>query len=455
MYRQITIIVLLLACNVLYFSVQAQENVIDEVVWVVGDEPILKSEVEKIHHQLTMSGTPLKGDPYCVIPERVAIQKLYLHQAALDSVTVPDKMIYAYAEAQLNEYVAILGSKERVEREFGMSFADLRKDIIEITRENKIVETMQEKLTDDVKVTPSEVRRFFSDVSSDSIPYIPTQVEVQLIAYPPVILQEEIDNIKSRLRDYSDRVTKGEIDFSTLAILYSEDVTSARNGGELGFLDRSTLDPAFADVAFSLTDPKKVSKIVKSEFGYHIIQLVERRGDRVNVRHILIKPVAEQKEKEEALSKIDTLRSDILDGKISFEDAAMYISQDKQSRKNYGLMMNRNERTGVSSTRFQMDELPDDIAKVVSTLKEGEISKPFVYTSRVGQMVAIVKLKRRIDGHKANVSDDFQALKNIVLNRKKEEVIRRWLKEKQAKTYIRIKDTWKNCDFEHSGWVIQ
>lgn len=455
MRKQIAIIALLMICNAFHFSLKAQENVIDEVVWVVGDEPILKSDVEKIRHQMMMSGIDVKGDPYCVIPERIAIQKLFLHQAALDSITVQEKRIYAMAEAQLNEYIAGLGSKENVEREFGMPFAELRNDMIEITRENEIVNTLQSKLTDGIKATPSEVRRYFSDIPSDSVPYIPTQVEVQLIAYPPAILQEEVDNIKSRLRDYSDRVVKGEIEFSTLALLNSEDGVSARNGGELGFVDRSVYDPDFADVAFSLTDSKKVSKIVKSEFGYHIVQLVERRGDRVNVRHILLKPHPGDKERQEALSKMDTLRTDILAGKVTFEDAAFYVSQDKQSRKNYGLMVNEDKQTGANSTKFGMDELPDDIAKIVSTLKEGEVSVPFRYMTRTGEMIAIVKLRKRIDGHKANVSDDFQALKTITLNRKKEEAIQKWLKEKQAKTYIRVKDTWRNCDFEHSGWVIQ
>ena len=284
----------------------------------------------------------------------------------------------------------------------------------------------------------------------DSIPFIPLQVEAQIITLNPRIPQQEIDNIKARLRDYSDRIMRGESDFSTLAILYSED-GSARMGGEIGFLGKAELDPAYANVAFKLTDTKKVSKIVESEFGYHIIQLIEKRGDRINTRHILLKPHVSDKDLTDALNRLDSLRTDIMDNKFTFDDAAAVVSQDKDTRNNKGIMVNQNTAT----TRFEMSQLPQEVAKEIDKMKVGEISKPFIMMDRAKgkEIVAIVRLRNRIEGHKANMSDDYQELKSIVEAEKKNEIINNWIKKKQSETYIRINDGWRNCDFQYDGWI--
>lgn len=446
-----SVLLLALFFSLIGIPLQAQNNVVDEVVWVVGDEAILKSQVEEQYRNMQYEGQKIDGDPYCVIPEQIAIQKLFMHQAKLDSITVPDAQVFQEVERKLNYFIANIGSKEKVEEYFNKPMSELREEMAEMVREQGIVQEMQRQLVKDIKVTPSEVRRFFSGLSLDSVPYIPTQVEVQIITINPKIPQQEIDNIKARLREYSDRITKGETEFSTLAILYSEDPGSARMGGELGFMGKAQLVPEYADVAFNLNDPKKVSKIVETEFGYHIIQLIEKRGDRINTRHILLKPKVSEKELNNSIARLDSLRNDITAGKFKFEEAAQYLSQDKNTRNNQGLMVNPENGT----TKFQMSELPQEIAKVVNTMNVGDISQPFIMIDqkRGKEVAVLVKLRSRVEGHKANMADDYQALKAIVEQNRREELIENWIRKKQKETYIRIKDGWRNCDFKYDGWI--
>lgn len=428
------------------------DNVIDEVVWVVGDEAIYKSEVEEQYRQMQYDGQRIDGDPYCVIPEQLAVQKLFLHQAKLDTITVPDATVFQQVEARINYLIANIGSKEKMEEYFKKPVTEIREELANIIRDQGTVQEVQRTLVKDVKITPAEVRRFYNQLPSDSIPYIPLQVEVQIITLNPKVPQQEIDNVKARLRDFSDQVNRGERDFSTLAVLYSEDRGTAMMGGEMGFVSKSNLVPEFADVAFNLNDPKKVSKIVETEYGYHIIQLIEKRGDRINVRHILLRPHVSEKDITDALDRLDSLRTDLVDNKkFSFDEITQFVSQDKDTRNNKGLMVN--PQTG--NPRFEMGQLPQDIAKVVADMQVGDISKPFVMTDerKNKEVVAIVKLKSRIEGHKANMSDDYQTLKAIVEEKKKTEILNEWLAKKQHETYIRIKDGWRNCEFKYDGWI--
>ena len=325
----------------------------------------------------------------------------------------------------------------------------------ENARDGLTVQKMQQKLVGDIKVTPAEVRRYFKDLPQDSIPYIPTQVEVQIITLQPKIPIAEIEDVKRRLRDYTDRVTKGEIDFSTLARLYSEDKASAIKGGELDFMGRGMLDPAYANVAFSLQDPKKVSKIVESEFGYHIIQLIEKRGDRVNTRHILLRPKVSEKELTEACARLDSIGDDIRQNKFTFDEAASVISQDKDTRNNHGLMVNTNESTGITTSKLQKQDLHQDVAKVVDKMNVGEISRAFTMINEKDgkEVCAIVKLKAKINGHKATIAEDYQDLKEIVMDKRREEMLQKWILNKQKHTYVRIDPNWQKCDFKYPGWV--
>jgi len=427
------------------------DNVVEEVAWVVGDQPIWKSEIEEAYQNMLYEKTPINGDPYCIIPEQLAIEKLYLHQAEIDTVEISDNMVMQQVEAQINYYINSLGTKEKVEQMFHKSIPDLRESLREIVANRGRIQQVQQKLTESITSTPADVRRYFDRLQEDSIPYVPQQVEVQILTVAPAIPREEIDAVKARLREYADQVTRGERDFSTLAILYSQDPVSAGRGGELGFMGKGELVPEFAAVAFNLNDPKKVSKIVETEFGYHIIQLIEKRGDRVNVRHILLQPRVAEKDLIDAINRVDSLRNDILDGKFTFEEAVPVLSSDKDTRNNRGIMVN--DATG--SPRFEMSQLPQEIAREVNNLQPGEISKAFIMKDpkHNQDIVAIVKLSNRIEGHRANLSEDYQLIKGMYENAKRAEVLDKWLKNKIKNTYIRIEEGWRDCEFKNSGWI--
>lgn len=429
----------------------AQNNIVDEVVWVVGDEAILRSEVERIRNDY---GSNISGNPYCVIPEQLAVQKLFLHQAELDSITVSDSQVNQSVEAKINERVLMAGSKEKLEEYMRMPMKQIREELYEQIRAEMLTQEVRRSLTKDVKVTPAEVRRHYKSMPEDSLPFIPTQVEVQILVQHPRISREEIERVKEQLRGWSDRVTSGATSFSALARMFSEDEGSARQGGDLGFFGKADMDPAFSNVAFSLTDPNKVSKVVQSEYGFHIIQLIEARGDKIRARHILRRPEVDRKDVEACLARLDSISADIQEGKFSFEIGAQEISDDKDTRNNHGIMVNTKQDTGDRTTRFEMGELPGEVSRIVNDMEVGEISKPFTMIDKRGREVcAIVKLKNRIPAHRASVTEDFQVLKITVEARKSEKVIQDWIREKQKSTYVRIKQGWGECDFMYPGWV--
>ena len=430
-------------------------TVIDEVIWVVGDEAILKSDVEMMRLQAAMEGVKWSGDPECTIPEQIAVQKLFKHQAIIDSIEVTDADVATEVEQQINYWLEMVdGSRERLEEYKHQSLSQIRNDLRDEMKDRQMVQRMKRKLTEDIAVTPAEVRRYFKDMPQDSIPFVPTEVEVQIIQQTPRIETEELNRVKGELREYTDRVNKGESSFQTLARLYSEDPGSARRGGELGFQGRGMLDPAFAAVAFNLTDPKKVSKIVESEFGFHIIQLIEKRGEKVNVRHILRKPVVSDEAIEKTLGRLDSIADDIRNGKFSFEDAAPVLSDDKDTRNSKGLMSTNMMQTGHTSSKFRMQDLPPEIAKAVDTLQVGQISRSFQLINQRGKTVCVIaKLKNRIDGHKATVTEDFQVLKDVVLEKRQNECIHKWVVDKIKSVYTHLNDNYKDCKFEYEGWI--
>jgi peptidyl-prolyl cis-trans isomerase SurA len=272
------------------------------------------------------------------------------------------------------------------------------------------------------------------------------------VTLTPRIEQEEINRVKNDLRDYTDRVNRGETTFATLARLYSEDPGSARQGGELDYTGRGMLDPAFANVAFNLTDPKKISKIVETEFGYHIIQLIDKRGDKIKCRHILLKPRVSSEALEKAQHRLDSIATDIRAGKFSFDEAASYISDDKDTRSSKGLMANTSEAGRTS--KFRMQDLPTEVARVVDTMKVGQVSDAFQMINSKGKTVsAIVKLKSRIDGHRATITEDFQEMKNVVLLKRRQAFLKEWVKNKLKNIYVRMNDRYKDCQFEYEGWI--
>ncbi|MDH8701264.1 peptidyl-prolyl cis-trans isomerase SurA [Dysgonomonadaceae bacterium PH5-43] len=435
---------------------KAQDNVADEVIWLVGDEAVLRSDVEIYRLRAQLYNQRIPGDPYCYIPEQIAVQKLYLHQAKLDSVSVSESEVMRYVDYDINSMINDYGSQEKLEEYRGKPLSAIRDELRRSTREQLMIRQVQQSIVKSMKVTPADVRTFYDRIPKDSLPFIPTTVEVEIVTQEPTIELSEIDEVKRRLREFSEQVTTGQREFSTLARLYSE-CGSAKVGGELGFTGKAALEPEFAEVAFELNDPSKISRIVETENGFHIIQLIEKRGDRINVRHILLRPKVGEAELNETIARADSIRDFIQKGEFTFEYAASHISHDKDTRNNKGLMVNKpsdrySERSGTS--RFEMEELPPEIGKVVANLAVGEVSKPFsMLNSKNREVIAIVRLKSRTMGHKANISDDYLTLKAMVEDEKREKILDAWLQNKIKDTYIRINDNWKNCDFQIKGWL--
>lgn len=428
------------------------KNTVDEVAWIIGDEAIFRSDVEEQYSQMRSEGINIQGDPYCVIPEQLAVEKLFLHQAKIDTIEAPDNQVQVQTDRRINFFVANLGSKEKVEQYFRKPLPQLREQLMEMMRNDYIVSSVKQNLTKDIKGTPREVSRYFESLPEDSVPYVPLQVEAQIITVNPVIPRQEIEDVKARLRDFADRVNRGESEFSTLAIMYSED-GSAMQGGELGFHSKADFVPEFSNVAFNLNDPKKVSRIVETEFGFHIIQLIEKRGEQINVRHILLRPKVSDADLRESITRLDSLRSDIVAGKLSFDEAARYVSQDKETRNNGGVMVNNDGYT--SSPRFEMQQLPPEVAGIIEKMEPGDVSEAFIMKDekKNADVVAIVRLKERIPGHRASMQDDYNMIKNLYEEHLKEEKIKEWVEQKIKETYVRIEDGWSGCDFKYEGWI--
>ena len=445
-------IFLLFSLFVAHPTLYAQSNVVDEVIWVVGGEPILRSDVEEARISLEMKGMFIE-DPYCKIPEQLAVQKLFLHQADLDSIDADESYVSRLAEAEISNYIQAFGSRENVEAQARRTISQIRDMYKREARNQYRVDMVKRNLTSDVHATPAEVRDYFKHMPADSLPFVPTQVEVQIITAKPEVPRQEVERIEARLREFARRVNEGESEFSTLAKFYSQD-GSARDGGELGLTGKGQWVPEFANVAFSLNDPQKVSKIVRTEFGFHILQLIEKRGDKVNVRHILLKPEIDDSEFEKKLVRLDSIANDIRNEKFTFEEAALALSDDKDTKSNRGLMFYSDPRERSRTSRIQMKQLPPEVAKEVENMQPGDISKSFMMTDHSGQTVcAIVKLKKRIEGHRANATEDYQLLKDVVLEKRKAEKISKWIVEKQKNTYVRINSDWRNCNFEYPNWI--
>lgn len=432
-------------------SAQSRErDLIDGVVWVVGDESILRSDVEQERIRALYENTKIPGEPYCIIPEQIAIQKLFIHQAKIDSITVNESQVDMQVNAQLAFYLREIGSKEKLEEYFSKSVSEIKDEMRQAFSDQSLIQQVQGSLTENIQVTPSEVKRFYNNMPEDSIPTVPGQVEVQIITIEPPIPKESIEETKNRLREFAERVNSGNADFSMLARLYSDDIETAKRGGELGFLGRGALVKEFADAAFALSEPGKISRVIETEFGFHIIQLIERRDDRVNCRHILLRPRATTEVKMAAIQTLDSLAGDIRMGKIPFDVAAALSSSDKDTRMNGGLMTNPN--TGGS--RFELQELPTEVARHIQNMKVGEISEAFSMMSEKlnHEVFVIVRLKSKTSNHQANLTDDFQMIKSMCENEKKQEAIESWLKNKIKETYIWISEEWRDCEYHYSEW---
>ena len=426
----------------------AQDKVIDQILAVVGSNPILKSDIETTAIQNQAQGITLQGDAKCAILEQLLEQKLLLAEAELDTlIVVGDNQINQQMDRRMNYFIENIGSEKEVEKYFNKSIVQLKAEMSETIKEQLKTEQMQTKIISKVTVTPSEVRQFFRQLPSKEIPEIGSQLEYAQITMLPAITEKQDLEVKAKLREFKKRIENGD-NFATLAIMYSEDPGSARNGGEMDYVGRAMLDPTFATEAFNLK-PNQISKVIRSEFGYHIIQLIDRKGEKIKCRHILLRPKIDPKELEVAKNRIDSVADFVRKGKITWEQASYLYSSDKNTRNNGGLVTS--QRTG--SSKFEMSEIDPDVSKVIVNMNIGETSRPFItLDDKQREVYKVIKLNNKTKSHKANLQEDYQKLSEMFLAKKKEDTYRKWIAKQQAKTYIHVDDSYANCNFKLKSW---
>ena len=427
----------------------AQDKMVDQIVAIVGGNIILKSDVERMHIDQQAQGVTSDGDMKCEILEQFLIDKLLVAEAEQDTlITVTASQVNNQMDQQMAMYISYMGSEKAVEEYFKKPIITIKSEMQEGIRNQLLSQQMKQKIVADVKVTPSEVRRHYKSLSEDEIPTIPVNYEYAQITLEPKVSLEEQNRVKSRLRELKKRI-EGGASFATMAVLYSEG-PSAKDGGVIGYLGRGELDPAYAAVAYNLK-PGKVSNVVKSAFGYHIIQYVDKKGEKVNTRHILMKPKVSVEAKEEAVTRLDSLANLIRKDQLTYEQAAMMFSFDKNTRNNGGIAINPN----TMSSRFAVEDLDGEISKIIIPMNINEISKPFETIDRESQQTVykIIKLTKKIDKHKADLQNDYQKLADMYLVSKKDQVLKEWISSRQSETYIRIDATYANCNFEYDHWI--
>jgi peptidyl-prolyl cis-trans isomerase SurA len=418
----------------------AQPMVIDRVVAVVGDFNVLQSDIEQQYIQMKMSGMYLEADVRCQIFNQLIEQNLLMAQSKIDSVEVGMDMVELQMESRLDYFITQFGSEEEMESYFNKSIFDIKDDLREAIRDQEITNQVRNSILTDVATTPSDVKSFYRSLHPDSIPYINTEVELaQLVAYPSYS-DEAIFGVKETLLELRKRVQEGE-DFGTLAILYSEGPSASRRG-ELGFMMRAQLDKAYSDAAWSLK-PGQVSKIVESSFGFHIIQMVERRGDMANTRHILLNPKADANAKQKAIYKLDSLKTVIEADSISFDLAAKFYSEDELTSINGGLLVNPQ----TMAATFELDQLPTKDYYMIRNMEVGDLSDTYESTDQNKKVCyKLLYLRTRTEPHRANLKQDYLLLQEMALGYKNEEVMKKWYKEKRNITYIHVDPVYEECE---------
>jgi len=431
------------------YSVTAQQ-VVESVVAVVGNEVIYLSEIEGQVVQLKAERDPTPIEQLrCRVFEDQLIQKLFLDQARIDSIVVSSESVESDLNSRLTDYIRRAGSEQALETYFNKSMAEIRKDLREMLTNQYIVQETQGTIAKDITVTPEEVRKFYNTIPRDSLTLVPRKVQLSLLSVQPPDMEASKAEVRQRLLDLRSQIINGK-SFSALAILYSEDPGSAPRGGELGYNTRGELAKPYAEAAWSLKQGV-VSKIVESEFGFHIIQLIDRKGDMVNSRHILMKPKLSAEQTEWSILRLDSIANLIRSDSLSFTEAAMRYSSDKATRANGGKMVSENPAERVNW--LTLDELSKEINLVVRNMKLGEISDPFRTTDAKGNSIyCIIRLDAEIPAHKMNMQDDYNYLSELALRDKQGRKYQEWIADKIRRTYIRISDDFRGCNFHYSGW---
>jgi len=445
------IIMTIFSTNISAQDQEAPEGVIiDEVIATVGGNIVQYSEIEAQYLQYTMQeGVP--ADPQkmkCDMLENMIYQKLLLNQAELDSVEVTDGQVESELDRRLRYYISLLGSKEKFEEFYQKSVVEFKEELREQVREMMLVENVQQSITTDVKITPTEIRQFYKDIPEDSVPFINSEVRLAQIVKLPPVNDEEIERVKNKLQEIRYRVLNGE-NFATLAILYSEDPGSSKQGGELGLFGRGEMYPEFEAAAFSLKEKNEVSDIIKTDAGFHILQLIERRGEYVNVRHILLRPKVSPLDLAKAKVELDSIANLIEEGKFTFDEAVQEFSEDP-SKNNGGLVLNPMTNTSL----FESDQLDPKVFFVIDKLEVGEISAPVQFQTQEGKdAYRILYVKDRTEPHKANLKQDYDKIQEWALEKKKQDELLKWVNEKVKNTYVKVNENYQNCTFS-KNWTL-
>ncbi len=428
----------------------AGQQVVESIVGVVGNEVVYLSDIEGQVVQLKAERDPTPVDMLrCRVFEDQLIQKLFLDQARIDSIVVSPESVEADLSSRLTDYIRRAGSEQALETYFNKSMAEIRKDLREMLTNQYIVQETQGTIAQNITVTPDEIKKYFNSIPKDSLPLVPRKVQLSIISVEPPDMEASKAEVRQRLLELRSRIINGE-SFSTLAILYSEDPGTAPKGGETGYTLRGELAKPYAEAAWSLKKDV-VSKIVETEFGFHIIQLVDRKGDMVNSRHILMRPKLSSDQTEWAILKLDSIAALVRNDSLTFPQAAMRYSSDRPTRANGGKMVSRNPSDRVNW--LTLDELSKEVNLVVRNMKLGEISEPFRTTDEKGNNTyCIVRLDDEIAPHRVNMKDDYNYLSEAALRDKQSRIYEEWIIEKIKRTYIRVSEDFRGCEFHYSGW---
>ena len=439
---------------IMLLSVVATANsqmLVESIAAIIGNEVVYLSDIENSVNDIRRGGdrTPV-DDLRCRVFQELLISKLFLDQARIDSIEVNEETVEGDLNMRINEAIRQAGSEKALEDYFKKSMIEIRRDIRKVMVEQQIVSEVQGKLSENLSITPNDVKRYFASIPKDSLPIIPARVQISIIQLDPPDNEENKAVARQKLLNIRSEILAGK-SFNVLAIMESEDPGTSSNGGEVGFKLRGELEKEYADAAFSLTK-NTVSKIVETKYGFHIIQLIERKGDLVNSRHILIRPKVKPEEAEKAILKLDSLTRLIRKDSLKFEDVAIRYSSHLDSRINGGKLVSINP--GDRTNWFSLNELDKDMYGKVRDLKIGEISEPYRTTDEIGNVVfRVVRLDDEISAHRANLKDDYQFLYNATLMSQRQESFQKWIEKKLETTYIKISDEFRSCKFLEQGWL--
>lgn len=451
---KISLSIIVLFFSFVSFAQQPENNpdVVDKVIAVVGQNMIKKSELETAYLQQKMNSNFIIENEYekrCDILEGMLINKLMLHQAEVDSVEVTEDEVNREMDNRIRYMISAYGSQEMLEKQMRRSLSEIKSYYKDVIKENIMIAQIEQKLTGSITVTPREVVDFYNSIPKDSLPTIEQEYVFSQIVKTPEVSEEEKERVKSKLNEYRDRILKGS-KFSTIATLYSEDPASAKKGGELGFFSRGQMVGEFENAAFALQDGE-ISPIIETKYGYHIIQMIERRGNQVNCRHILLQPKVTPQQLQEAYDQLEQIKKEIDNGEITFEEAILKYSDDA-SKINEGLIINPYNASAIFS-KDAINETISNVDKVdFESMKDGEITKPIRFKTELSDAYRLIKINRKTDAHKVDLTLDYDKIQASALDNKKTEIIKEWANKRLKKTYVKIDADYQGCDFK-LNWI--